>query len=76
MGLYCFFTLEKTLTVICTMSSTTAHEKVPFQPEDEEGIDPAIRRGNTITGCHPSIQPEGLSVTVKFRELLSSVVVV
>ena len=58
------------------MSFTAAHEKVLFQPEGAEGIDPAFRWGNTITGCHPSIQPEGLSVTVKGREVQSSAMVV
>ena len=51
----------------CSMSFTTADEKGLYQPEGKEGINPAMRWGNTITGCHPSIQPEGLSGTVKFK---------
>ena len=47
-----------------------------FQPEGQEGIYRAIQWGNTTAGCHPSIQPEGLSVTVKGREVQSSAMVV
>ena len=60
----------------CNMSFTAGHKMGLFQPVGAEGIDPAIRWGNTIIGCHPSIHPEGLSVTVKFREAKSSAMVI
>ena len=62
--------IENIFKWIFTMSFTAGHKMGLFQAAGEEGIDPAMRWGNTITGCHPSIHPEGLFGTVKFTEAM------